>query len=404
MKKLLTSIFLTASILLTSCSCGVSEGKDEPEEEITEAAEENDDKDDEEEDDEDEEVTTTTTETETPETTPEATTTEAATTTTTTAPETEPESTEPGVGTEISIVGTGLIQKSKKGDGFITYSREKICEDLAASGMTEKELSAEVVMSDFEANGNNITNIYKFTMMNAEGIKGYEGTENTVYMTTLVLDGESYIVSLGTSEAVTQEEVEPYCPEGKLVEYWAFATVSDGMIMLIPFIAGTENSGYYLVIPVLEMLGEDITGMYLPEAIGDDYLAENDVTVTQPAVTDVPETEAATAQQTEGSVVLNVTSVDNDEVITTINCTLTNTYDRPLSLIGDTILVNGVDRSDEFVAYFNVEANGSIEDCFYLYSAQLYAGDTLEMVFTVQDNDTFADYGDMRFVMTLEQH
>jgi len=381
MKKTLTSIILAAAILVTACGC---EGEN-AETTTTTAA-----------------VTTTTTAAETTTATEAETTTTAeittAETTTTEAETTATEEIVVGNETDLEstlVIGTGLIQESRKGDGFVSYDREKISEDIAASGMTEKALDKETVLADHELYGNNTDNIYTFAMISNDGVQEYPSDSSSVLMSVFVLDNVGYTISFGTGEKVTLEEALPYCSPGKYIEYWAFATVSgNGNVILMPFIAGTETSGYYLVQPVMEMMNADISEMYLPQPVGDDYYA------TEPAETEA--TETATPDVPAGSAVLNITSVENLSGISSLNITMMNKYDIPLYFSAESITINGVDYSDSFSAFFHVEANSSTDDFIFITCPPLGAGDVLEVTFSLQNAETFEDFGTITFPLTLE--
>lgn len=330
-------------------------------------------------------ITTTTTEI----TTTEAVTTEAETTTTA----------EISIGNDgdletTLIVGTGLIQNSKKGDGFITYDGDKISEDIAASGMNEKALTKEAVLADYELYGNNTDNIYTFAMISTDGVQEYPSDSSSVMMSVLILDNTAYAISFGTGEKITLEDALPYCTPGKYIEYWAFATVNNGNVILMPFIAGTETNGYYLVQPVMEMMNADVSEMYLPQPVGDDYYA------TEPTETEAPEAE----KPAEGSAVLNINGIENSGSFgsfTSVDITIENKYDVPLTFIGNKIVINGVDHG-MFVAFCEVPAMSKADNYLWIENYELKAGDELELTFELQNTETLDYFGTITFPLTLE--
>lgn len=372
MKKKIISIILAAALMLTVCGC--ENGGGSAETTTTTSATEV--------------VTTTAAETTTITTTTAETTTE---TTTTTAAETttSAETTEPEVTTDDDddVAGTGLIDNAKTGDGFITYEKALISEDLAAVGMSEKPLTEEAVLADYELYGTNSKNLYYFAMINEDGVQELPSSDSTVFISVLVLDGVTYGVTYGTGEKVSLEDVLPYASPNTYVEYWAFANVSgNGQITLIPFIAGSENSGYYLVTPVLNMLGADVEGMTPPAPVGDPY------------------TPGTATDESENKIILNITSVENNDLITTVNCTLENTYDIPICLIGETLTVNGTDCSDLFTAFFVIPAGETITDCFYISETQLSEGDELQIVFSGSNDETYEGLGKLTYNLVLSKN
>ncbi len=377
MKKILTSFILAAALTVTACSCENNNTSD---------------------------TTTTTASAAESETTTEAPVTEAITTTTeavTTVTETET-TTETEIATgedtdpvSAEIIGTGLIQSGRKGDGFLTYDRSLISEDIAASGMNEKALTKEAVLADFELYGNNTDNIYTFAMISKDGVQEYPSNDSTVFMSVLILNDVGYTISFGTGDKTTLEEVQPYCSAGKYIEYWAYATVSGGnQIVLIPFIAGSENSGYYLIKPVLHMLNADVSEMTLPEPVGDDCYE------TEPAETESYGT--GTPETADGSAVLNITNIETYDGFNTASITMENKYNVPLYFTGRSILINGVDYSDEFVAFFNVDAGGTAEDYLYISGVNLAEGDNVEITFELENAESYEYFGEITFTMTLE--
>lgn len=316
------------------------------------------------------------------------TTTTAATTTeaTTTAPETEIV-TDPETG---KITGTGLIKNAKTGDGFISFDKTAIIEDFAASGFSEKLLTVEAVMADHERLGNNSENLYFFAINSEKGVMEVPSHDNSVFMTQFILNNELYSISFGTSDKLTMDEVLPYCAPEKYIEYWAFASVSDsGNIILLPFIAGTEQNGYYLVQPVLKMLDSDVSEMTIPEPVGNDS-SETDSSY-----------ELEITELTDGSAVLDITGVENFGDFVSASIAIENKYNVPLIFTSSNIVVNGTDLGS-FTAFLEVPAGETVNDYLWVDDCELKAGDELEITFTLQNAETFEYYGPITFKMTLE--
>ncbi|MBR4112564.1 MAG: hypothetical protein IKK53_05985 [Ruminiclostridium sp.] len=343
------------------------------------------------------EATTTTTAATT--TTAETTTTTTAATTTTEATTTEATTTTPE--TEVTTeeekpTGTGLIKNAKTGDGFVSFDRKAISEDIAATGMNEKKLSVEAVKADHELLGNNSQNLYIFGMTSENGVIEAPAHDSSVFMTQFKLNGELYSISFGTGDKVSMEEVLPYCSPNKYIEYWAFATVSDnGNIILMPFIAGTEENGFYLVQPIMKMLGTDVSDMTIPAPVGNDYYGTD-----TPAETETPD-EPETPVLSDGSAVLNITDLETYDGFTSASINVVNKYNVPLTFIGEKIVINGTDYGT-FTAFFEVPAGGTVDDYFWVDNYDPKVGDALEITFTLQNSETFDSYGPITFKMTLE--
>ena len=378
-KKIIIAVLTAAAMLLSGCE------KEEKDGGVTEA-------------------TTTVTETTTEKEPEETTTTETeATTAETTVAETEPEietevQTE-AVTTESKPAETedskkasdwNFISNAKTEDGFITYDADDIRKSIEDVGMFESELSKEKMLN----NADNKKVVYKFTIQNAASA----GDVNGMYMTTVVREDGFYFVGFGKSDSHTLEEVLPYCSEGMEVEYWAFGELSDeGIPVLIPFIAGSAESGYYLIIPSLEQFGQDTSGMTIPTTpLG--RAINGDVTTT--ASTQTNNTSAA--DKSDGSIRMNINSVKNGDIITTAECEIMNNTGKNIYLTGTKLYINGVDYSDKFTAFIEIGKDKTVTDELFIGDAQLNAGDKLEIIFMVGDNDTYAELGEIKFSMELE--
>jgi len=387
-KKIIIAILTAAAMLLTGCE------KEEKDGGVTEATTT---------------VTEVTTEKEPVETTAET----EATTAETTVAETEPEietEIETEVETEVQTEAVTTESKSdaddnfgkasdwnfignaKHGDGFITYDSQDISDSIADVGMVEKELSKEEMLNATDKN----TVVYKFTIQNAASA----GDVNGMYMTTIVREDGFYFAAFGKSDARTLDEILPYCSAGKEVEYWAFGEISDeGIPVLIPFIAGSEESGYYLIIPALEQMNQDVEGLEIPEKIlGRDISGE----VTTAATTDENKgTDIGAAQKADGSIRLDITEIDNGSLITTVDCAIKNNTGKNIYLTGTKLMINGVDYSDKFTAFIEIGSGETVADEFFIDDATLYNGDKLDISFMVYDNDTYSEIDEITYTLTL---
>lgn len=363
MKKLFLTAVLLTVCLLTVCLLTGCSAKESPDESVTE---------------------TTTSETEI--TTASETETETEETDETEETETETE-TEPviGISGEFSAgdsEGGKLLEQIN--NGFISYDKKEVTNLLDESGVTEKSLAENVEST-------NISNcVYRFAMINDEPAEEFDAGTEIYFCSTLYIGDEEYLVIFGTDEYNTIEDVLPYCTENKLVEYWAYAHVDEsGLITLFPLIAGSEESGYYAVIPVFESLGLDVSGMEYPdEPLGKDY---------------DPDSKAGEAVDGEGAVTIKITGADNMDTMVTVDCTVTNTYSFDAIISGKTLTVNGEDCSDDATFYFNVKSGETLtDDAFYIDNCTLQAGDVIFVSANLMDGETYEDIGEVTFTFNLE--
>lgn len=363
MKKLFLTAVLLTVCLLTICLLTGCSAKESPDESVTE---------------------TTTSETEI--TTASETETETEATAETEETETETE-TEPviGISGEFSAgdsEGGKLLEQIN--NGFISYDKKEVTNLLDESGVTEKSLAENVEST-------NISNcVYRFAMINDESAEEFDAGTEIYFCSTLYIGDEEYLVIFGTDEYNTIEDVLPYCTENKLVEYWAYAHVDEsGLITLFPLIAGSEESGYYAVIPVFESLGLDVSGMEYPdEPLGKDY---------------DPDSKAGEAVDGEGTITIKITGADNMDTMVTVDCTVTNTYSFDAIISGKTLTVNGEDCSDDATFYFNVKSGVTLtDDAFYIDNCTLQAGDVIFVSANLMDGETYEDIGEVTFTFNLE--
>lgn len=353
MKKIFLAAALAAAIMLTGCSQNES-----PDESVTE---------------------TTTSETEITTVSETETETEKVTETEKTETETEPEK-EPEVGIAGDMPAGRKLYNSLTG-GFISYDREDVSRLIADAGIDVKNLAANIGRTDEDQC------MYKFAMINDEPAEGVDAGDETVFCSTLFLGGDAYFVLFGTSETSTLDDVRLYCAENKLVEYWAFAYVDDnGVITLLPFIAGSEDSGYYAVIPVFEFIGKDVSGMEYPDRpLGTDY--DHDI---------------AREELTDGKFNIKLTYVDNMDSMVRVDCEVTNTYSFDAIISGKTVTVNGEDFSDSATVYFEVKSGETLTDeFFYINDCRLKEGDVLFISANLMDGNTYEEIGEITFELEL---
>lgn len=289
---------------------------------------------------------------------------------------------------------TTLIRAYNIGDGFITYDSDEVSEAIANMGYMEKELTAETLMSDSQT-GESKKSMYKFTMVNIDDLQEYPSSDGAGYATSLTMEDGEYLIMFGSSDDASYEEVLPYCSAGKMVEYWAIGSVKDGVMLLVPFVAGSEDSGYYLVKTCAKAMGANVDDMTIPAPVGTDF-------DTSSLNMEVETQTANQTEKTEGTVVLNIVNVENGDIITVADCTIQNKFDFDIAMNGEKFYVNGVDYSKEFTSYFEVKKGETIEDEFFIDNCQLKRGDELEIYYTLMNAKTYETLGELRFVMVLE--
>lgn len=352
MKKIFLAAALAAAVMLTGCSQNES-----PDESVTE---------------------TTTSETEITTVSETETETEKVTETEKTETETEPVI---GVSGE-SSAGKKLFASIN--DGFITYDKNDIKKLLADLGVAERSLAADIESTDVSQC------IYKFAMINDEPAAEFDTGDETYFCSTLYIGDDEYLVVFGSDEYNTVEDILPYCTENKTVEYWAFAYVDEsGIITLFPLIAGSEESGYYAVIPIFASLGLDVSGMEYPdEPLGTDY---------------DPNGHQGEAADGEGRLTISITGVENMDTMVRADCTVTNTYSFDAIISGRTVTVNGEDFSDNSTIYFEVKSGEKLtNEFFYINDCALYEGDVIFISAELMDSNTYEEIGEITFTFNLE--
>lgn len=362
MKKLFLAIFLSAALLASVTGCSQRES---PDESIT---------------------GTTASETETTTVSETETKTETESETYSETEETETE-TEPVVGisgrfSDGETRGEKMFDKMK--NGFISYDKKEVTRLFKESGADEKSLAENVESTS----GSNC--VYRFAMINDESAAEFDDGAETYFCSTLYIGDEEYLVVFGTDEYNAIEDVLPYCTANKLVEYWAFAYVDeDGLVTLFPLIAGSEESGYYAVVPVFASFGMDVSEMEYPdEPLGKDY---------------DPDSKIGEVDDGEGTFNIKITGIDNIDTMASVDCTVKNTYSFDAIISGRTLTVNGEDFTEEATFYFEVKSGETLTDeAFYIDDCALHPGDVIFVSADLMDGETYDDIGKVTFTFELE--
>ena len=186
-------------------------------------------------------------------------------------------------------------------------------------------------------------------------------------------------------------EVLPYCRTGKYIEYYAYATISkDANVILMPFIAGTEKGGYYIIQPTFRSFGSELPAdMKIPVEIGDDQIPSATETTTTQDVNSVDK------------IILNISSIKNDDILTTIECTLQNTYPLPITLSAYSLKINNTDYSSKFTANIDIPKDSIASGKLFVSGTEIKLNDELEIVFSVQNTETKENYGRITFPIKI---
>lgn len=309
--------------------------------------------------------------------------------------------------TENSDSGSGshlsdtILGQCLAGDGYITSDREVIRQALQVASLVEKDVSMADMLNGNMENGKQKIYHFKIKHHESAGMMPTESGDNR-YITTMVHGADTYVVYFGMDDRYTLDEVQKYCAKGMEVEYWAFASASDNVALVIPIIAGSEENGYYLVAPCMEEMGADVSALTVPEKpVGNplNTSGESDYT-TEAKKENNPNSNNPVVEGAE-KIALDINSVENSDYITVLNCTYTNGLGTDVCLIGEELYINGIDYSDQFSAYAEVGNGEQFSGEMYVDDVQFKAGDKLEFIFEISDNNTYKSLGKIKFEMVL---
>lgn len=126
-------------------------------------------------------------------------------------------------------------------------------EAINAAGIyTVKDISPE----NIEANTDNRT-LFRLGIKNTEGLLKYK---EKYYIPTKIKD-QTYMVVFGDENTTTPEEIAPYARKNSHTAYYGYAIKSGSGYAFIPLIAGSDESGYFIVKPTFKYIGFDMTDM-----------------------------------------------------------------------------------------------------------------------------------------------
>lgn len=124
---------------------------------------------------------------------------------------------------------------------------------IEAAGVYKIE---DVSPENIEANTDNRT-LFRLGIKNTEGLLKYK---EKYYIPTKIKD-QTYMVVFGDENTTTPEEIAPYARKNSHTAYYGYAIKSGSGYAFIPLIAGSDESGYFIVKPAFKYIGFDMTDM-----------------------------------------------------------------------------------------------------------------------------------------------
>ena len=129
--------------------------------------------------------------------------------------------------------------------------------------------------------------------------------------------------------------------------------------------------------------------MKIPVEIGDDQIPSATETTTTQDVNSVDK------------IILNISSIKNDDILTTIECTLQNTYPLPITLSAYSLKINNTDYSSKFTANIDIPKDSIASGKLFVSGTEIKLNDELEIVFSVQNTETKENYGRITFPIKI---
>ncbi len=273
---------------------------------------------------------------------------------------------------------------------YLTHSTVDLEVALVSCGYGVKLLDSDTIDDEIEF-GKNEGGIYKFTMYNQVSAGWIDDYDGGVYATELDFEGKSYLAVFG-DEYSNPDDVEFYTSEGTTAEYYVIAVTDDaGQVVLFPIVAGTEDTGYYAVNTVWNLL----------DMVLEDYDEDDDNSTSN----DKPKTQAQTSNGlSDDSIIINITKVNAFDGITDIDFELTNNTEYNITSINDveslTATLNGKDITDEIIIYLRGDAFSTDTDDFTI-SHEVEAGDVIVIKTGFADFDSCEYIGSMEFTINI---
>lgn len=281
-----------------------------------------------------------------------------------------------------------LVTELNESTGYISADADTVDELLKLCTIDVDDLSYENI-----DNATGVT-FYHFEMTHENPLLEVPSDDELAYVTELVYDDEAFYLMFGAKEDA--EDIEILAQEGITIEYWAIATEVEGSYILVPFFAGNEENGYYVVRTNCEMSDMDMSETMT--------LAEQNISfaTTSEPEPDQPEPNQPLPALTSDEFSFEITGEVIEEGLAAFYCKLENGYDKEIFLDDEIIILNGEDITDNTLFTFWVEGSSSVEeDPFSIVDYTLVSGDTLQISFTVVDNETYEPIGTVEYSYTI---
>lgn len=289
-----------------------------------------------------------------------------------------------------------ILTDASEETGYLGDDADTITKSFELFDMTVEDLN-QFNMDLYS--GENV--LFHFTMYNDEALQTMDTGDEESFLTQYRNDDDEEIyVLFGNDEATSYKEAEVYCEEGTTMEYWAVGCKQDGIYMVAPIVAGNEETGYYLVLPVLDSVGVETPNTMSLTEQGISFKADNEKADSEKK----NNTSTATKAELTGDeyIYFEITGMEGDEEFLTVNYELTNYYPMDVYISGAEIILNGEDITDAAAAFFEVDANDTIEDCFFLEGYELKAGDELVIKGMLTDHESMDEIGEIEFPIVLK--
>lgn len=139
----------------------------------------------------------------------------------------------------------------RSSDGKAGNSIAEMDKVINEAGYDTKNLTLENIESSDEKT------LFKFKFTSSETATESKG----IYLMSYTTFEEQFYILCGKTDFSTSEEISRYFSNGNEVVCYGFCGEDSGKKILVPLFAGSEENGYYVIRPVLEAMGYDLSDM-----------------------------------------------------------------------------------------------------------------------------------------------